>query len=40
MSDENEMNVLRKIIGKKKQIEEVNKPDNPAVSNLLMSGWK
>ena len=40
MLETNEMKVLRKKFAKEKQIEyEVNKSENPAVSNLL-SGWK
>ena len=34
------MKAVRKIVGKKKVEYEANKSTNPAVSNLLMSGWK
>ena len=42
MLEPNEMKILKKIVGKpKKWIEqEVNKLENPAVSNKLMSGRK
>ena len=39
MLETNEMKVLSKIVGKTK-IEEANKSDNLAVSNILKSGWK
>ena len=41
MLEANEMKVLRKIVGKTKQVEqEVNKSENSAISSLLMTGWK
>ena len=40
MMEENEMKVLRKIVGKTKIELEAYKSKNPSVSNLLMSGWK
>jgi hypothetical protein len=38
--EENEMKVLRKIVGKTKIEKEANKSENPAVSNLLLNEWK
>ena len=40
MLEANEMKVLTKIVGRTKVESEVNKSENPAVSNQLMSGWK
>ena len=41
MLEANEMKVLRKIVGKTK-IDKISqhKTENPAVSSLLMNGWK
>ena len=40
MLKENEMKVLRKIIGKTKVDQEANRSENPVISNRLLSGWK